>query len=222
MRSLSDLFRHAVPFRRFVVETSWPATVAVIEIRKRLTEPKLLRLDEEGPFVGTEQGGRFTFRMKVGPQTPFVPVAQVAVRPSHHDGARIEARVRPSGLTAFRMVVLLGMSLFVAWLVGPYGATHGDPVAALLLLAPLLVAVLVGLPYALQSRRLEREMSEIFARAPALPEPPETGEVYRGGVDAGVAEVRTRVEVEPVPVDDARAVEDAVQAKPAERARVER
>ena len=56
----SDLFRHAVPFRRFVVETSWSKRVAEIEIQKRLTESKLLRMDEEGPFVGTAREGVIT------------------------------------------------------------------------------------------------------------------------------------------------------------------
>ncbi|HEY8089175.1 MAG TPA: hypothetical protein VIF09_15055 [Polyangiaceae bacterium] len=52
--------------------------------------------------------------------------------------------------------------------------------------------------------------------------PPETDDAYRGGVDAGLPVVRTRVETEPARLDDERAAEDEEQAKPAERAGVER
>ena len=166
-----------LPWRGFVVETSWPPSVAVIEIRKQVgTNRGLLGGggdNEYSPFVGTEDHGRFRISRRVGNQRSVRPRLEVAVEPSHHEGARIVGRLLPDPLI---LAATLGTCLLVGGMITAFGG--------------LGVELLVGLPFAvlvaaalvvrvIEARACERLLREVFARAPALPAPPETDEAYR-------------------------------------------
>jgi hypothetical protein len=173
--------RDLLPWRTFVVETKWPPSVAVIEIRKQVGTVRGLLGgggdNEYAPFVGTEDRGRFHISRRIGNERSVRPRLEVAVEPSHHDGSRVVVRVDPDA----KMLLLVSFAVAVGLIVAGFAVAADGLGPQLLLALPIAAALGAALvvPSALEARESERLLREIFAAAPALPAPPETDDAYR-------------------------------------------
>jgi hypothetical protein len=170
---LPDLF----PRRDFVIETCWPPTVTAIEIRKRIAPPRGPSPCDE-PFVGRALS-KTEFRFsRANSEQNLLPVIEATVAPTHREGARVNVRMRlPDALRG-----LVALTMVIAAL-SPVTAVVSGGRAGLSMLAPCLLAIGVcGMQHAAfkrEARRTEAILRGIFAAAPALPPPHDTGEPYR-------------------------------------------
>jgi hypothetical protein len=172
------LMRDLLPWRDFVIETSWPPTVAAIEIKKRIAAPRIFGGGDE-PFVGKSLAeAEFRFSRAISYRNSFLPVIQAAVEPSHRDGARLRVRMRLSVPVMAFMGVWMTGATFGA-LVGLVSAARGGPPALIVLALPLFGVGLVAVPFSLEARKAEAMLRAIFAAAPGLSPPPGMGGPYR-------------------------------------------
>lgn len=170
--------RDLLPWRDFVVDTRWPPEVAVAEIQKRVGQPQLFGWGETAPFVGHRAGNAFRLNLKKSAlQKGRGPaVIDAVVEPSHHNGARIRVKMR---LTSSLSFVLLASIVFLVLCVSGARAEMKGVNAVFLSFGLLFYSTLVAIMFVFQANKAERLLREIFARAPALPAPVETGLAYR-------------------------------------------
>ncbi|HEY1691673.1 MAG TPA: hypothetical protein VGG39_05910 [Polyangiaceae bacterium] len=172
--------RDLLPWRTFVVETSWSPTVAEIELRKKVAPQRAVPGDgghDDAVFVGSEGHGRFRLSRRAGDQSTFPLRFDVVVESSHHQGARVV--VRPRTVVLLILSLCLGAVTVIASIMAVVGLECGLPSAMLVLALPVVLAGLLSFATAREARESERLLRGIFARAPALPAPPETDEAYR-------------------------------------------
>jgi hypothetical protein len=169
-----------IPWRAFDIGTSWSPAVAVIELKKSVDQHTLFfGGGGNAPFVGDVRGEtKFLFRRRIAYRNSFLPIIRVVVEPSHHGGTRLRVTMRLHlFVTAFMAVWMTGGAVGA---VGGLAAVFaGQPAGLVALAFPLFGAGLVGIPFALEARRAESLLRSIYANAPALPEPPDTGQAYR-------------------------------------------
>jgi hypothetical protein len=165
--------RELLPWRDLAIETSWPPSVAAIEIRKRISEPRALANGDE-PFLGGPLGEHeFRFRLHRSQEFPLTVHARVEEGP--RGGACVRVRMRLPDVAAIAFLAWATIATLFALEALIRGQILG-------LLAPvLIVAVIrvVTLPFVFAAREAERILREVFAAAPALPDAPNTGEPYR-------------------------------------------
>jgi hypothetical protein len=163
------------PRREFVIETSWPPNVAAIEIRKRIASPYLPARGDE-PFIGRSiSEDEFRFSRGSSGRSSAYPIVYVAVEPSFRDGARVRVRIQlhdfATALTALPATVgvLLGIILLA----------HGQPAGLIAVALSAFLAGLIVVSFSRQARETEALVRAIFAAAPGLPPPTDSGEPYR-------------------------------------------
>jgi hypothetical protein len=170
-------FRDLLPWRDFAIETSWPPTLAAIEIKKRIAAPHFFGHCDK-PFVGkafTETA--FRFSRAISYRNAFLPVIQATIEPSHGNAARVRVRMRLSVPAMAFMAIWMTGATFGA-LVGLVSAAGGSAAAMLALALPFFGAGLATMPFSLEADEAEAMLRAIFAPAPALP-PWSAGEPYR-------------------------------------------
>jgi hypothetical protein len=162
------------PRREFVIETSWPPNVAAIEIRKRIASPYLPARGDE-PFIGRSiSENEFRFSRGSSRQSPS-PIVYVAVEPSLRDGSRVRVRIElHDGVTA-----ITGLWVTIGVLFGMIHLAHGQPAGLIAVALSALGARLVVVWFSRQARETEALVRAIFAAAPGLPPPTDSGEPYR-------------------------------------------
>jgi hypothetical protein len=166
--------RALLPWRRFAIETSWPPSVAAIEIRKRLADSRWNSSDL--PFVGQAVSETvFRFSRAISYRNSFLPVIEARVEPSHRGGARIRVRM---GLNGF-VIAFMALWLLSATFGAIVALAGGRPGALSVVGFPLFGVTLVTLPFALEARKSEAAVRSIFAAAPAGPPSFDSGEPYR-------------------------------------------
>jgi hypothetical protein len=176
----ASILRAAVPWRSFTIDTSWPPEVAAIEIRKVIDAPTLFGGGGCLPFVGTARGEKeFVFRRRIGYRNSFLPVIHAVVEPSHHGGARVRVRMRMYAVVIAFMAFWLTGASFGAGSAGVVALLHGQASGLLMLLFPLFGVAMVCVGFSLEARKAEKMLRALYAVAPALPPPPETGQAYR-------------------------------------------
>jgi hypothetical protein len=169
-----------LPWRRFVVETSWPPTVAAIEIGKRIAPPRIFGRDREKPFVGKSLGeGVFRFSQATSYKNALLPVVEVVVEPSHRDGARVRVAMRLNDFVAVFVAVWTIAAIVGALACLGYALWHWDAVGLLGFAVPLIGAWVVVFPFSLDAREAESQIRQIFAPAPGSPPPFDSAEPYR-------------------------------------------
>lgn len=171
-----------LPWRDFVIETSWPCEVAALELRKAIDEPQLFSGEATATFVGrAESATRFKFTRRVPYRSTWRLVVLAVVEPSRRDGARIRVRMRMhlfvvAFATAWRAAVTYRAASTVA------GAVFSGRMAAadvLPLALPFFGVAITCVPFALEASKIETLLRGIYAAAPAAPPPPDTGDAYR-------------------------------------------
>ena len=169
-----------VPWKRFVVDTSWSPDIVAEELRKRITPKRFLptmsvALPYEGYWIGeNEVRFRRTARMRNG-----YPVAQIVIRPSWRDGTRLEVLLRPHVFACIVLAASLVFALLIAFL-GLFSALlDGERGGFVMLIAPIPFYLAGWLPFALYANDSEQRIRDLFASAPALPPPVETGKPFR-------------------------------------------
>ena len=165
--------RDLLPWRDFVIETSWSAGVAATEMKNRLG-PQRLYGGSSAPFVGESLGdAEFRFRRAISYRNSFLPNIRVSVEPAGDRGARVHARMQlhPAvlALTAIWLVVMTIAA--IAHLFAPWHRQAGPMGLAL----PAIGLVVVVLSFGLEARKAEAMLRAIYAPAPAL----KTNEPYR-------------------------------------------
>jgi hypothetical protein len=161
------------PRREFVIETSWPPNVAAIEIRKRIASPyRPARGDE--PFIGRSiSEDEFRFSRGSSRESPS-PIVYVTVEPSLRDGSRVRVRIERDFVTA-----ITGLWVTIGVLFGMIPLAHGQPAGLIAVALSALGARLVVVWFSRQARETEAQVRAIFAAAPGLPPPTDSGEPYR-------------------------------------------
>jgi hypothetical protein len=92
-----------LPWRDFIIETSWSPEVADIELRKRIDG---LLGTGDGPFKGHSVGQcQYKFQKVISYRNSFLPVITASVEPGHREGARIRVRMRLHAFVALFMAV---------------------------------------------------------------------------------------------------------------------
>jgi hypothetical protein len=172
--------RDLIPWRAFDIATSWSPQVAVIELRKVIDqETFLFGGGGNAPFVGDIRGeAEFRFRRRIGYGNSFLPIIRVVTEPLRHGATRLRVTMRLHLLVMAFMAVWMTGATFGA-LVGISAVVAGQPGGLLAFALPLFGAGLVGIPFAFEARKAETLLRSIYANAPALPTPPETGQAYR-------------------------------------------
>jgi hypothetical protein len=168
-----DLF----PRHDFVIETSWPPSVAAIEIRKRIASPRAGEQGDE-PFFGRSLS-ETEFRFSRAPSGKnLLPVIDATITPSRRGGARVDVRLRLQDtalvLTVTSMTVAT-LGPIAAVVTGGWGSLPALGVSALVVLG----ARWHHAAFSREALRTETTLRAIFAAAPGLPPPHETGEPYR-------------------------------------------
>jgi hypothetical protein len=175
---LASLLRAAVPWRSFTIDTCWSPEVAAIEIRKVIDAPTLFGGGGGLPFVGKACGEKeFEFRRRIGYRNSFLPVIHAVVEPSHHGGARVRVNMRMHAFVIAFMVVWVTFASVVPGAAGVVALLHGQ--ASGQLLVPLFGVAMVCVGFPPEARKAEAMLRALYAAAPALPPPPETGQAYR-------------------------------------------
>jgi hypothetical protein len=171
--------RDWLPWRRFVVETSWSPSVVAIEIGKRIADPRLFSRDAERPFVGTRVAeGSFRFSRAISYRNSFLPVIEAVVEPSPN-GARVRVALNLNPLVAIFMAVWMAGATMATLMAMGHALSTRRPDGFLVLGFPLFGAALVSVGFAFEARKAEALIRDIFANAPGVPAPPDTGEPYR-------------------------------------------
>ncbi len=179
--------RELLPWRDFVVDTSWPPGVAHTEIAKEVATPRWMGVAGEGAsgtgdalFVGRAEGpGRFRFTRRIGYRNSFRPVIQVVVEASHHGGSRLRVRMRLHPFVMVFVGLWLTLATLIGLPVGVLGLAQGQIAALVGLVMPLFGVGITCIPFAVEARIAERALRDLFAAAPALPEQPATGGPFR-------------------------------------------
>lgn len=172
-----------IPWRRFVIETRWPPDVVATELRKLVDAPgTFFGADSDRPLTGRmlDRGARFTPTIRG--KNSWAPVVRVIVEPSHREGTRLRVTVHFNFfVTAFSaiwiaafLILMIGGVLTMA----DQGLSILPTIAVIALFFGLFVALICG-SFMRYARNSERVLREAFARAPALPEPVDTGTAYR-------------------------------------------
>jgi hypothetical protein len=165
--------RELLPWRDLAIETSWPPSVAAIELQKRIEPPRWLG-GGESPFEGQPIAEReFRFRRRWSNKLPLMIYALVEEGP--RGGACVRVQMRLAGLSGVFFLVWTTM----AALLGFAALIRGQLVG---LFSPILIVGVgsaINVPFAIEAREAERTLREIFVAAPALPPAPKTGEPYR-------------------------------------------
>jgi hypothetical protein len=166
--------RDWLPWRDFAIETSWPPSVAAIEIRKRIASPRLFAETEE-PFVGKSISEvEFCFSREASHRNPYLPVIDAEVEPSYRDGARVRVRMRLHiVMGAWLAPAALGLLFGIGSLV------RGQSAGWIGIVMPVFIVGLVTGIFSSEARKAEDLLRAIFATAPGVPPPPDTGEPYR-------------------------------------------
>jgi hypothetical protein len=175
--------RDLIPSRAFVIETSWPPSVAAIEIKERVGPPYrhnwfLGGDDDDTPFAGSHvRENEFRFSRRIPYRNSLLPVVHATVEPSHDNGARVHVRIGLPGIVMPFMaiwstvVMLIGLAVLVSAL------SRGQPAAGLAVLAfPVFAVTLLTISSGLEARTAESLLRDIFARAPGKNSPPRTVE----------------------------------------------
>jgi hypothetical protein len=170
--------RELLPWRDFTIETSWPPSVAAIELQKLIGERRFFG-GGDMPFAGTRDGSVFRFSRRIAYRNSFLPMIVAVVEPSHHDGARVRVQMRLHVFVMLFMGIWMTGATLVSVMVGFATLSRGQPAGLLALAFPLAGAGMTTIPFAFEARTAEHLLREIYARAPALPAPPETGVAYR-------------------------------------------
>ena len=170
--------RNLLPWRDFVIETSWPPNVAATEIKKRIGKPRLFGRSDE-TFVGKSTSeGEFRFSRAIRYKNSFLPIIHAAVEPSYRDGARVRVRMRLHGLVLAFMAIWMTAAASGA-LVGLVSLARGRPVGLVGVVFTVSVASFVAVTFSREADVAEALLRRIFAAAPALPSAPDTGAPYR-------------------------------------------
>ncbi len=168
-----------IPWRSFTIETTWPADVAVVEIQKRLRTPTPFG-DGGPPFAGGKMTAReLKFTLQSSFNNPARPAVIATIDEAHRGGSRIHVRMRLDVLVALFMTAWMALSTIIALAVSVAAFRDGTWLALLAWAFPILGAAVFCGMFASGARTSERLIREIFSRAPALHEAPDTGEAYR-------------------------------------------
>jgi hypothetical protein len=164
--------------RDFVIETRWPPTVAAVEIQKRIAAPGGPSEGDE-PFLGRSLSKtEFRFSRAPSHRNNLLPVIDATVVDSQREGARVEVRVRLHDAVLVFIVLTIAVAIM-----GPIAA--GVPVDTAIRWLPVIFTLLLAgfrlyhAAFTREARQAEAILREIFAAAPPLPPPHDTGEPYR-------------------------------------------
>lgn len=165
-----------IPWRDFIIDTRWSPAVADVELRKRVEG---LLGTGDAPFRGRSVGqAQYKLHRAISYRNSFLPVIHATIEPGHRGGARVRIRMRlHAGVAVFMPIWMTGA--MAAAIAGIVGLAHGQGAGVVGLAMPIFGAGLTVIPFALEARTAERLLREVYAPAPALPAPPETGEAYR-------------------------------------------
>jgi hypothetical protein len=166
------------PHHDFVIETSWSPAVAAIEIRKRIAAPDAGSPSYE-PFVGRSYSTtEFRFTRAYSGKNNVLPVILATVAPSHREGARLEISMRPGAAFWAFMVGWMAMATF--GVIGSVRSRDAEYIGLFALCAMLMVvAAAHHFAFRREVRQTDATLRSIFAPAPPLPAPRDTGEPYR-------------------------------------------
>jgi hypothetical protein len=173
------------PWRSFVIETRWSPEVAITELQKRIDVPGFFDLGEgTAPFAGRRLKNKDAFGFSPRASAPgqangFKPVVHAAVEPSHRDGARIRVTMRMQLFTMVFMMAWMGGATYGALTFLVRTLPDGNLAGVFALLLPMFGVFLYIRGFVLEARKSEHMLREIFASAPALPAPVDTGVAYR-------------------------------------------
>jgi hypothetical protein len=171
--------RELIPWRTFVVETRWPPEIAAVEVKRAIHQPTLFGSGGDAPFVGkVKSETEFVFRRRISYKNSFLPIVRAIVEPSRHGGARIRVRMRMHSFALCLILVWITGGAF-AVLAGLVALFEGQMAGLIGIAFPVVGLGLACTPFALEARVAERLLRAIYAAAPALPPPPETGQAYR-------------------------------------------
>jgi hypothetical protein len=164
--------RELLPWREFVIETSWPPSIAAVEIEKVFGESWCL----DSPKAPIASVDRVPANLDPAPFSEKLLyqgtalVIRAVVDGAPHGGSSVHVRMSTrSGILVRRAVISAGLCLL--------GVVVGIPVGLVLVAVPLLAAWLLmatAFPFVLPSREVERFLRSLFVGAP-----PGTGEGYR-------------------------------------------
>jgi hypothetical protein len=173
------ILHHLIPWRTFVVETAWSPEVAAIELGKIIEKPVLFARGE-APFVGKAvTATEFVFRRQISGRNSFLPRIHAVIEPSHHGGSHIRVDMRMHiAVIAFMAVWMTGATCG-SLTVGIAAVHQGREAALPWVLFPLFGAAMIAIGFAPEARKAEHLLRALYARAPALPSPPDTGQAYR-------------------------------------------
>jgi hypothetical protein len=168
-----------LPWRSFTIETSWSPEVAAAELAKEVSGP-MLRGGGYAPFEGRAASPYdFEFSRRIEYRNSFLPVVRTAVEASHRGGARVRVTMRMNPFVfAFTALWMSGATV-VGGLGGLSALLEGHPAGLIGLAFPLFGAALCGLGFGVEARKAEAALRAVYAAAPGLPPPPDTGEAYR-------------------------------------------
>jgi hypothetical protein len=125
--------RELLPWRNFVIGTSWSPDIAIVEIQKRVGVRGFLDMGGGSePFAGRlVNGNEFHFSRRISYRNSFLPVISATVEPSHREGARIRVTMRMNLFVMVFMTIWMtgatfgGVTVFVAALAsGQWVGTH--------------------------------------------------------------------------------------------------
>jgi hypothetical protein len=149
-----------------------------VELQKRIGERRFFG-GGDTPFAGTGDGSVFRFSRRIAYRNSFLPRIVAVIEPSHLDGARVRIQMRLHLFVMVFMAVWMTGATLASVVVGLATLSEGQLAGLLAFAFPLTGAAMATIPFALEARTAERLLREIYARAPALPAPPESGVAYR-------------------------------------------
>lgn len=172
--------RDLIPWRSFDILTRWSPEVAAVELKKTIHRgTSSFDQGNDAPFVGDVRvNSEFQFRRRIAYRNSFLPIIRVAVEPLRLGGTRLRVSMRLHALVmAITAVWMTGATLGA--LAGLPAVFAGQPVGLIALALPLVGAGFVGIPFGIEAHQAESLLRAIYTNAPGLPDPPETGRVYR-------------------------------------------
>ncbi len=104
--------RDFLPWRRFVVETSWSPATAILALEKQIDPPRLFDFAGSLPFIGKATSAtQLRFRRRISYRNSFLPRIVVSIEPSASGGAaRLDVRIRLHGLVAVFMTIWMTLA----------------------------------------------------------------------------------------------------------------
>jgi hypothetical protein len=154
-----------LPWRRFVIRTTWSPEVARTELAKKIGHRAVL-FGVVGwgnlsyPFVGSSAGDRFRFRRRIGYRNAFLPVI-VADVDRDPRGARVAIAMRMQVFPSIFMAVWMTGATCAA-VAGVVAAARGVLPGLVGLVLPLLGGVLCSLAFAYEARQAEGLLRGFF------------------------------------------------------------